>query len=137
MTGYYVAVAVLALLNLVSIGLSLAVGMRMQRLEKALQDRTVPAFPSGPAAVFSLVPPSPQPSAPESEPDKFSAALMGGEMNLRLAQETREPPEKYRYVTGLAEQGMSAEEIARVLHLAPGEVQQLLTLARLGRGGEG
>lgn len=133
MTGYYVAVGVLALLNIASIVLSLLVGVRLQRLESRLQGEE-PAPESVASAPASQAFSPSAPPDPPAEADRFSSALLAGEMNLRLAQETREPPEKYRYVASLADQGMSAAEIARVLHLAPGEVEQLLTLARLGRG---
>lgn len=135
MTAYYVAVALLAVLNVAGIALSAALWVRVQRLERELPGRETPVVSSEPVSSPSDPVPPPGAAPAGGEPDKFSAALMGGEMTLRLAQEeTREPPEKYRYITGLADQGMSADEIARVLHLAPGEVQQLLTLARLGRG---
>lgn len=125
MSGYYLAVAVLALLNVASIGLSLLIWLRLQRLEAQVAAR--PAAEGAPPA------PSSAPSSSGEKADRFSAALMGGEMSLKLAQELREPPEKYRFVASLAEQGMEAAEIARALHLSQGEVDQLLTLSRLGR----
>lgn len=135
MTGYYVAVGVLALLSLASIVFSLLVAVRLHRLERRLQGEGAPAdLATDPPPVAAA--PLPPPPATSESADRFTSALLAGEMSLRLSQETREPPEKYRYVTGLADQGMSAAEIARVLHLAPGEVEQLLTLARLGRGGD-
>ena len=131
MTGYHAAVMVLALLNVVSIALCVLMGGRLQRLEREVALRS--AAVAAPAGVQNAE----APASPASE--KFSAALLGGEMNLKLAgnHDLREPPEKYRFIAALDKQGMGAEEIARVLHLAPGEVSQLLTLSRLGQARSG
>jgi hypothetical protein len=42
-------------------------------------------------------------------------------------------PERYRFIRTLAERGVPAAEIAGILNLAPGEVEQLMSLARVGR----
>ncbi len=131
MSSYFLAVAVLAALNVASIALIFLMWTRMQRLEATLSPRSPAPAPAAPSV--APAPASAPPPPKEETPDKFTSALMGGEMSLRLQQEMREPPEKYRFVSSLADQGMEAAEIAKALHLSQGEVEQILTLGRLGR----
>ncbi len=73
------------------------------------------------------------------EQKEFLDTLASAEITTRL-QKPRlelyqsgsvEPPEKYRYVVSMVENGMTMEEIASILAIAPAEARQLVTLARM------
>lgn len=66
---------------------------------------------------------------------RFSPVLRQVELQARLQQGRQrcEMPEKYRFIRSLAERGVPATEIAGILNLAQGEVEQLLALARVTR----
>jgi DNA-directed RNA polymerase specialized sigma24 family protein len=65
----------------------------------------------------------------------FSPVLRQANLQARLQQglQRREMPEKYRFIRSLAEHGVPAAEIAGILNLAPGEVDQLMALASVAR----
>ncbi len=65
----------------------------------------------------------------------FAPLLHQADLANRLQQgrPRREMPERYRFIRSLAERGVPAAEIAGILGLAPGEVDQLVTLARVAR----
>jgi DNA-directed RNA polymerase specialized sigma24 family protein len=73
--------------------------------------------------------------AAAASPGDFTPALRRADLHVRLQQgwQRREPPEKYRFINSLTEHGVPAAEIARILGLAAGEVEQLVTLARVAR----
>lgn len=52
---------------------------------------------------------------------------------LQSPARTGNPPDKYRHVAALAQQGMSVTQIAEVLNLSVPEVQQLVVLARIAQ----
>lgn len=66
-------------------------------------------------------------------PSRFSPVLRQAELQARLQQGRQrcEMPEKYRFLRSLAERGVPATEIAGILNLSQGEVEQLLALARV------
>jgi hypothetical protein len=68
-------------------------------------------------------------------PGGFSPVLRQANLQARLQQgpQRREMPEKYRYIRSLAAHGVPAAEIAGILNLAPGEVDQLMALASVAR----
>lgn len=70
----------------------------------------------------------------------FQKNLSEAELTTRLQQprlsaqhgyQQVNAPERYLYVKSLAQNGMSAEEIAAVLKISPKEAEQLVNLARL------
>lgn len=63
----------------------------------------------------------------------FTPVLRQVELQARLQQglQRREMPEKYRFIRSLAARGVPAAEIAGILNLAPGEVEQLIALAQV------
>jgi hypothetical protein len=65
--------------------------------------------------------------------DSFLPLLRQADLQARLQQgrQRREMPEKYRFIRSLAERGVPEMEIAGILNLAPGEVEQLMALARV------
>lgn len=62
----------------------------------------------------------------------FSGSLLQATLKQRLQDgpDWRQPPEKYRYAAALAEQGMDASGIAKVLQFPLEEAQQLIALKR-------
>ncbi len=65
----------------------------------------------------------------------FTSSMRQADLQLRLLQgrQRHEIPERYRYLRSLAEREVPAGEIAGILNLAPGEVEQLLTLVKVGQ----
>ncbi len=124
MTPYGFSLILLTLLSLASIALWGYVGLRLSRLT-----RTMVALREGlEASPVSM--PAPVPA--QKAGDDFAGALLASEAKKRFAGgEHREPPEKYRYVTSLIQQGLGSAEIAQVLNLSRSEVDQLVALARL------
>lgn len=75
-------------------------------------------------------------SAPAGEPRRvFVANLEEAQVKARLEVSGGQAPEKYRYVASMAARGMSPSEIAEVLKISPREAEQLVSLARVARGG--
>ncbi|MBN2644241.1 MAG: hypothetical protein JXR59_02060 [Desulfuromonadaceae bacterium] len=52
---------------------------------------------------------------------------------LQAPVSTGEPPNRYRHVAALSQQGMNAEQISDVLHISVAEATQLMSLCRLAR----
>ncbi|WP_457572997.1 hypothetical protein [Desulfolithobacter sp.] len=73
------------------------------------------------------------------EQEEFLETLASAEITTRLQKPrlelhqdgTVETPEKYRYVASMVQNGMTMEEIASILAIAPAEARQLVTLARM------
>lgn len=73
------------------------------------------------------------------EQEEFLQTLASAEITTRLQKPrlelhqsgTVETPEKYRYVASMVQNGMTMEEIASILAIAPAEARQLITLARM------
>jgi len=65
----------------------------------------------------------------------FAPVLRRTDLHVRLHQgwKLREIPEKYRFIRSLADYGVPAAEIAGILNLASGEVDQLMSLNRVAR----
>ncbi|HKK33488.1 MAG TPA: hypothetical protein VJ934_08000 [Desulfomicrobiaceae bacterium] len=81
-------------------------------------------------------PPSPEPVAPAPAPaskPRFDGMLQAEELRSRLDRHvpSREPLERYMHVRSLAEKGCEVDEIARILHISPDEVSQVLALSRI------
>ncbi len=84
-----------------------------------------------------VTPPAP---AAQPRPDaaaEFSLNLDQASMRMRLQASGKggEIPEKYRLVGAMARRGLSAEDIAEVLKISPGETEQLLRLAQVSKKG--
>ena len=106
-------------------------GKELQRLGQQL---TAPGSPPSRETKVALeTAPGTPPSSTTGE--RFSTQLNAVERRQTPAAEvSRNPAEKYGYVAALAEQGMSAVQIADALRMAPAEVAQLLRLASLKPG---
>lgn len=74
-----------------------------------------------------------EPSSPQSA--NFERTLDHAELKSRLQTPitSGNAPDKYRHVASLAEQGMSVQQIAEVLHISLPEATQLVSLARIAR----
>ena len=75
-----------------------------------------------------------QPRPEKTAPTRFSTNLERAEKEQLQSSPPnipRNPTEKYRYISSLAEQGMAAEGIAAALQMPRAEVEQLLQLAKL------
>lgn len=70
--------------------------------------------------------------AATTQEGSFSSHLVAAEkVHFRNSAESRSGAEKYRYVAGLADQGIDAEGIAAALGMAATEVEQLIRLSQL------
>ena len=80
-----------------------------------------------------------QARAQDASPAGFSARLQQAEISGRLQTGVvhRGVPDKYRYATALAEQGLATADIAQALHMAPQEVEQAARLAQMARAARG
>lgn len=65
----------------------------------------------------------------------FDQSLDEAELKSRLQAPVAagNAPDKYRHVASLAEQGMSIQQIAEVLHISLPEATQLVSLSRIAR----
>ncbi|BCR06614.1 hypothetical protein DESUT3_36830 [Desulfuromonas versatilis] len=81
--------------------------------------------------------PEPPAPAPVKGSEAFSLNLDQANLRLRLQASGKggEIPEKYRLVGAMARRGLSAEDIAEVLKISPGETEQLLRLAQVSKKG--
>ena len=64
----------------------------------------------------------------------FERSLDHAELKNRLQAppvSSGNPPNKYRHVAALAEQGMDEKQIAEVLHISVAEASQLISLSRI------
>lgn len=63
----------------------------------------------------------------------FDGVLKAEELRSRLDRHvpSGEPLERYMHVRNLAEKGCETGEIARILHISPDEVSQVLALSRI------
>lgn len=121
MTSLIVTVLVLAGISLCGVMSSTLLTLRLRKLSARLELQAAEIEgPDAAAAVTS---------------GGFSPSLRQAGLQLRLQQglQRREPPEKYRFINSLAEYGVPAEEIARILGLAVSEVEQLMSLGRVAR----
>ena len=81
--------------------------------------------------------------AANREQQQFLDMLNSAEITTRLQKprlllgQDRAPdmPEKYHYVSRMIARGISREDICRILAVSAVEVEQLVTLARIGRHG--
>lgn len=127
MTSLIVTVMVLAGISIFGVMTSTLLTLRLRKLTQRLELQAVAA--DGADADI------PDADTPDEMPGDFSPSLRQADLQLRLQQgwQQREPPEKYRFINSLAEYGVPAAEIARILGLAVSEVEQLMSLGRVAR----
>ena len=73
--------------------------------------------------------------APPRPAERFAEDLMVAERNCPAPQVKpgQEMPDRYRYIRGMARQGMNAAQIATILQVGEEEAAQIVCLARLIR----
>jgi hypothetical protein len=62
---------------------------------------------------------------------EITTRLQQPRLSIQLGHSRSEAPERYLYVRSLAQNGMSAEEIASVLSISTQEAEQLVNLSKL------
>ncbi len=68
-------------------------------------------------------------------PERFSQNLAQAERCHKIPRphQPQEMPDRYRYISAMARQGMSAAQIATALHIGEDEAVQIVRLAQLKR----
>jgi biopolymer transport protein ExbB/TolQ len=62
---------------------------------------------------------------------EITTRLQKSRLSMQQYNRSMSPPERYRYVHALAANGMSSEEISKVLSISIQEAEQLVNLSRL------
>ena len=114
---------IIALIALVVASIALIIAVRQLRMGRRLAQQ-----------IELLQQQRPKTSETTAVTTGFSAHLSSAE---KVQDKTEGRPvaqaDKYRYAAALADQGYSAEGIAKALNMAPTEVEQIMRLARIKR----
>jgi len=118
-------VVALAGTSLIGLMLSVVLALRLRFLERRLQ--TISTAQVGDLELDAPSSPN-QSDARECLPERLKSGLSA---HLDRGWKLRQTPEKYRYISLLAEHGMTPGQISSVLNLPVQEISQVLALARL------